>query len=139
MQNKQFEIVVTEEDGDLYRLIKNCSKAEYAKEQLKLAAELYTFCNAYDISLIGYYAPGIFREVALRGKTKEQLQEIRNHFMSELLRYGQCFTPEECDCGIRISPEGERWFIDESGVLGYVTLYSHYVEMVDEELRDLEK
>ena len=139
MEDKQFQITITKEDGDLYRLIQECSRDEYAKEQLKLAAELYIYCNAHDVNHEGHYAPHIFRIVALQGKTREELLRIREELVNKVLEYASAFTPDECDCGIRVSPEGERWFIDESGVLGFLTLYSHYIKMVDEELKVSDK
>ena len=130
--DKAIHLTITEKERDLYDFIKNCSTPEIAKSVLADAVNLYRFCNGDDISHVGYLAPEVYRDQVLSKMNKEELLEVKKKFDNEVLSYVAAFTPKECDCGIRISPEGERWFIDEQGTLGYITLYSHYSKMADE-------
>ena len=137
MENKQIQLTITEKDVDLYDFLKNHKSEESMKIALSEAANLYTFCNGTDVTRVGYLCPEAYRDTELSKYNKEQLLNLKKIYQEKVLEYAAGFDPNECDCGILISPEGERWFIDEQGWLGYMVLYSRYIKMIDELLGKL--
>lgn len=136
MENKTIELTITKEDGFLYDFVKNCKNLEYAKIYLKDAAELYRFCNSDSGIQEGHLTPENYRDRVLAGKTKRELIELKNKYEKEILLYSSDFHPDECDCGIMRGPDTEYWFIDEDSRLGFITLYSNYIKMIDEILKE---
>ena len=137
MQNKQIQLTITEKDVDLYDFLKNHKSEDDMKIALSEAANLYTFCNGKDVNHVGYLCPEAYRDTELSKYNKGQLLNLKKIYQEKVLEYAAGFDPDECDCGIRISPEGARWFIDEQGWLGYMVLFSRYIKMIDELLGKL--
>lgn len=136
MENKTIELTITEQDGFLYEFVKNCKNIDYVKICLKDAIELYRFCNSDGGVQEGHLTPENYRDRVLSGKTKEQLLELKSKYEKEILLYASDFHPDECDCGIMRGPDTEYWFIDEDSRLGFITLYSNYIKMINEVLDD---
>lgn len=139
MEDKTIELTITKEDGYLYECIKNYKNIDNVKMYLRDAVELYEFCNCYNTGggpQEGYLTPELYRDIVLKGKTNEELIKIKNEFEKEILLYASNFHPDECDCGIIRGPDTVYWFIDESSTLGFITLYSNYIKMIDELLKE---
>ena len=135
MENKIIELTITENDGFLYEFIKDCKNIDYVKMYLRDAAELYRFCNSDGGIQEGHLTPENYRDRVLKNKTKDELIKIKNKLEKGILLYASDFHPDECDCGIMRGPDAEYWFIDEDSRLGFITLYSNYIKMIDEILK----
>ena len=135
MENKNIELTINENDGVLYDYIKNCRSIEYIKMYLKDAVELYLYCNGDGGIQEGHPTPENYRNRILKGKTKDELNQIKNDLVNKILLISSDFHPDECDCGIMRGPDTEYWFIDEDSRLGFITLYANYIKMIDEILK----
>lgn len=136
MENKIIELTITKNDGFLYEFIKECKNIDYVKMCLRDAAELYRFCNGDGGIQEGHLTPEHYRDRVLKNKTKDELIKIKNELEKDILLYASDFHPDECDCGIMRGPEPEYWFIDEYSSLGFIALYSNYIKMIDEILKE---
>ena len=135
-KKKKIELTITEEDGFLYEFVKDCKNVDYVKMWLRDAADLYRFCNNDGSIQEGHLAPEVFRDRVLATLSKEGLLELKGKFEKEVLLNASDFHPDECDCGIMRGPDEEYWFIDEYSRLGFITLYSNYIKMIDGLLKD---
>ena len=135
MEEKVVELRITEEDGNLYQFVKRCASIDYAKQHLKDAAELYDFCNADGGIQEGHLVPEIYRDRVLARKNKEELLQLKDDLEKKILLIVSDFHPDECDCGVMRVPDDIYWFIDEDSRLGFVTLYTNYINMIDEMLK----
>lgn len=132
MNDKTINLTITSNDGYLYEFIKNCKNDETIKMYLRDAAELYTFCNSDSGIQEGHLTPENFRDRVLINKTEEELLNLKKEYEKEVLLFTSDFHPDECDCGIMRGPDTEYWFVDEDSRLGFITLYSNYIKMIDE-------
>lgn len=136
MENKTIELTITKEDGFLYDFVKNCKNIEYVKMCLNDAVDLYKFCNGWSGIQEGHLTPENYRDRVLKNKAKEELSQIKTNLEKDILVLVSSFHPDECDCGIMRGPDTMYWFIDEDSILGFVTLYTNYIKMVDEILKE---
>ena len=136
MESKNIELTITNSDGVLYDYIKNCRSIEYIKMYLKDAVELYLYCNGDGGIQEGHPTPANYRNRILKGKSKDELNQLRNDLVNKIILISSDFHPDECDCGIMRGPDREYWFIDEDSRLGFITLYSNYIKMIDEILKE---
>lgn len=136
MENKNITLTITQNDGPLYEFIKNCKSEEYMKMYLKDATELYRFCNSDSGIQEGHLTPENYRDRVLINKNKEELHTLKRAYEKQILLYASDYHPDECDCGVMRGPDTEYWFIDEDSRLGFITLYSNYIKMINEVLNE---
>lgn len=139
MENKTIELTITEKDGSLYEFIKNCKNIEYVKQYLKDAVELYQFSNSDSGIQEGHLTPENYKDRVLVNKSEEELLKLKSEYEKEILLFASEYHPDECDCGIFRGPDTEYWFIDEDSRLGFITLYSNYIKMINEVLNERNK
>ncbi len=132
----EIKLTVTEKDKILYNFLKQFKNEEYMMKGLNDAVETYGFCCGDDSEELGYTAPENLKERLWESMKKEDLLDLRNKYLEEVLVYAQDFHPDEIDCGIMRGPDTEYWFVDEDSRLGFITLYSNYIKMIDEVLNE---
>lgn len=136
MENKIIELTITENDGFLYEFIKDCKNIEYVKMYLRYAAELYRFCNSDCDIQKEHLNPENYRVRILKSKTKAELIKIKNELEKDILLYVSDFHPDECDYGIMRGLDTEYRFINENSRLGFIILYSNYIKMINDILKE---
>ena len=136
MENKSIELTITEQDKELYEFIKDCKNKEYVKQYLTDAVGLYRFCNSDSGIQEGHLTPENYKSRVLVNKNKDELLKLKSEYERQVLLFASDFHPDECDCGIFRGPDTEYWFIDEDSRLGFITLYSNYIKMINEVLNE---
>ena len=132
-----FEIKITNKDGLLYEFIsERDAEIDEIKRYLNEILGLYKFCVGDSGELPGYLTPELYKERKLKGMNKEELLKLKEQHINSLLLFAQDFHPDEVDCGVMRGPDTEWWFIDDSGKLGYITLFAHYIKKIDEVLHE---
>lgn len=138
MEKEQLQLTIKKEDKYLYDFFKHCETEEQLKSCLETVVELYKIATGnYEIT-VGCKSPEYLKE-QIKDKSVEELQNLKKEYQKEILEYATWFEPELFDCGVMIGPEPEYWFVEEDGgPLGWITLYSRYIEVVDELLKKKE-
>lgn len=133
---ENIEIKITKQDKELYDLFKYCKNEEMVKSLLNDIVGLYLFSNGNGGVLEGHLTPENYRDRVLKNKTKEELTQMKGDLEKNILLYVSDYHPDECDCGIMRGSDTEYWFIDEDSRLGFMTLYTNYIKMIDEILKE---
>ncbi len=132
----EIKLTVTEKDGILLDFLKQFKNEEYMMKGLTDAVDTYGFCCGNDGEQFGYTTPENLKERVWKSMKKEDLLDLRKKYLEEVLLYTQDFHPDEIECGIMRGPDTEYWFINDGSRLGYISLYSNYIKMIDEVLKD---
>lgn len=128
-------LTITEEDREVYDLLKEFKDDKTRKLMLSRAAEVFNSFCAVD-GEEGYFKPEILKENKLKSMSKEQLLKAREEYLNSVLIYAQDFHPDKNECGVVHSPEDIFWFVDEGANLGYITIYANYIKAIDEMLKN---
>ena len=128
-------LTITEQDREVFRLLRDCKDDETRKLMLNRAAEVFnSFCSVDGEK--GSLEPETLKERKLKTMSKEKLLEAREECLKALLECAQDFHPDKNECGVVHSPNDIYWFVDDGAILGYITVYANYIKAIDEILKD---
>ena len=131
---KTINLTITEEDREVYNLLKGFKDDKTRKLMLSRAAEVFnSFCTVDGEE--GFFEPEVLKENKLKSMSKEQLLKAREEYLNNVLIYAQDFHPDKNECGVVHSPNDIFWFVDDGAVLGYITIYANYIKAIDEILQ----
>ncbi len=134
MENKNININITKEDASLYEYLKHCKDDAMIKNALTIAIDLYNYCTGKYELCQGYSSPNKLKE-SLTNVSKDKLLELKSRYEHEIVEWASWFDPDGVDCGVMRGPD-DYWFVEECGPLGFITLYSHYLQVISELLEE---
>ena len=128
---EKITLTITEEDGSLFRALRNHPDLDAAKKWLSNALDLYGTCVDFESPMRANLTPESFYMKIVHDKSDDELREMKRQFQEKILEVASLLDPDCFDCGIQENDLGTYWFVADDGILGKIALYNCYIREID--------